>query len=245
MRHKLTPILQTDIVISHPDVVFYNFPGLWDNASTSDVAAYLDNRTGMLTQSSSNLNPMLWEVLSSANSSKTVLQWTARVDTSLDIPNTDGHNMVLSNYITLGQVARGRTTIDSDLNMNVSTGVSIMESTADQAAAARAIEDMRAVLNNIPGLEILSPPANVTALDYVKSTLHNYVNHWLGTCKMGTDDGRKNGTSVVDADAKVYGTDNLFVADGSVFPGQTTSNPAAIITIVGEHVAERILALGL
>jgi cellobiose dehydrogenase (acceptor) len=37
----------------------------------------------------------------------------------------------------------------------------------------------------------------------------------------------------------------LFIADGSIFPGQTTSNPQAAITIVGERVAELILALKL
>ena len=89
-----------------------------------------------------------------------------------------------------------------------------------------------------------SQPANISAADYVSTTQHGYVNHWIGSCKLGTDDGRKaNGTSVVDANTKVYGTDNLFVVDGSVFPGQTSSNPCAAIVVVAEHAAERILAL--
>jgi cellobiose dehydrogenase (acceptor) len=33
--------------------------------------------------------------------------------------------------------------------------------------------------------------------------------HYTSTAKMGTDDGRKNGTSVVDTNTKVYGVDNL------------------------------------
>ena len=42
---------------------------------------------------------------------------------------------------------------------------------------------------------------------------------------------------------KVYGTDNLFVVDASIFPGHVTANPSAYIVIASEHAAERILAL--
>ncbi|KEQ77451.1 FAD/NAD(P)-binding domain-containing protein, partial [Aureobasidium namibiae CBS 147.97] len=241
--YNLMDNINTDIVISQPDVVYYDFAGLWNSPNQGDVDAYLNGRTGMLAQSASNLNPMIWEMLNGTNGLQG-LQWTARVDTSLDIPNDNKHNMVLAQYITLGQAARGRTTITSDLKMNVSTGVSIMEHESDQIAIAQGIETMVNILKSVPGLEVLSPPSGMSALDYVKSTTHLYVNHWLGSCKMGNDDGRKeNGTAVVDADSKVYGTDNLFIADGSIFPGQTTSNPQAAITIVGERVAELILAL--
>lgn len=60
---------------------------------------------------------------------------------------------------------------------------------------------------------------------------------------MGTDDGRSGGTAVVDTNAKVYGTDNIFVVDASIFPGHITGNPSAAIVIASEHAADRILAL--
>lgn len=60
---------------------------------------------------------------------------------------------------------------------------------------------------------------------------------------MGERDGRQGGNAVVDLDTKVYGTDNLFVVDASVFPGITTGNPSAAIVAVAERAAERILAL--
>jgi len=41
----------------------------------------------------------------------------------------------------------------------------------------------------------------------------------------------------------VYGTDNLFVVDASIFPGITTGNPSAAIIIAAEHAADKILAL--
>jgi choline dehydrogenase-like flavoprotein len=65
----------------------------------------------------------------------------------------------------------------------------------------------------------------------------------MGTAKMGSDDGRSGGTGVVDPNNKVYGTDNLFVMDASIFPGMMTGNPSAMIVIASEHAAERIMAL--
>jgi cellobiose dehydrogenase (acceptor) len=41
----------------------------------------------------------------------------------------------------------------------------------------------------------------------------------------------------------VYGTDNLFVVDASIFPGMPTGNPSAMIVIASEQAAGRILAL--
>ena len=70
------------------------------------------------------------------------------------------------------------------------------------------------------------------------------ANHWIGTNKIGPDDGRvANGTAVVDLNTQVYGTDNIFVVDGSIFPGMPTTNPSAYIVVVAEHAADKILAL--
>lgn len=41
----------------------------------------------------------------------------------------------------------------------------------------------------------------------------------------------------------MYGTDNLFVVDGSIFPGMVTGNPSAMIVTAAEYAAEKILAL--
>ena len=68
-------------------------------------------------------------------------------------------------------------------------------------------------------------------------------NHWMGTNKIGTDDGRAGGTAVVDLNTKVYGTDNLFVVDASIFPGTPTTNPSSYIVTAAEHASQKILAL--
>lgn len=70
------------------------------------------------------------------------------------------------------------------------------------------------------------------------------ANHWMGTNKLGRDDGRmEGGSAVVDLDTRVYGMDNLFVVDASIFPGIMTTNPSAYIVILAERASERILAL--
>lgn len=69
------------------------------------------------------------------------------------------------------------------------------------------------------------------------------ANHWIGTNKIGSDDGRDGGSAVVDLNTKVYGTDNLFVVDASIFPGMVSTNPSAYIVTVAEHASEKILAL--
>jgi cellobiose dehydrogenase (acceptor) len=61
---------------------------------------------------------------------------------------------------------------------------------------------------------------------------------------MGLDDGRvNNGTAVVDTNTLVYGTDNIFVVDASIFPGLPTGNPSAMIVAASEFAAQKILAL--
>lgn len=78
----------------------------------------------------------------------------------------------------------------------------------------------------------------------IVSPANRRSNHWVGTAKMGADDGRKaSGTAVVDLNTKVYGTDNLFVVDASIFPGMMSHNPSAMIVIAAEQAAQRILAL--
>jgi choline dehydrogenase len=58
---------------------------------------------------------------------------------------------------------------------------------------------------------------------------------WHQTCtaKMGRDS-----MSVVDANLKVYGIENLRIADGSIMPRVTTGNTMAPCVIIGERAGE-------
>lgn len=57
--------------------------------------------------------------------------------------------------------------------------------------------------------------------------------HEAGTAKMGTDS-----MSVVDGNLKVYGVENLRIADGSIMPRLTTGNTMAPCVVIGERAAE-------
>ena len=59
--------------------------------------------------------------------------------------------------------------------------------------------------------------------------------HPCGTCKMGVDK-----ESVVDSTGKVYGIDNLRVADASIFPQITNGNLNAPTIMVAERIADLI-----
>lgn len=48
---------------------------------------------------------------------------------------------------------------------------------------------------------------------------------------------------MVDTNTKVYGTDNIFVVDASIFPGMPSTNPSALVVTVAERASELILAL--
>lgn len=215
----------------------------------------------------------MWDLITVSDGTTRQLQWTSRVEgdssitsstrelpqppssplpvptsltTPFPCPPTDA--MTMSQYLGRGQVSRGRTTITGALSMTVSTQP-FFHDAGDREAVVQGIKNMRAALAGVEGLQWVRPPANQSAEDYVDSLLvtasGRRSNHWVGTAKLGADDGRAaDGTAVVDLDTRVYGTDNVFVVDASIFPGQLTGNPSATIVTAAEHAAERILTLG-
>jgi choline dehydrogenase-like flavoprotein len=60
--------------------------------------------------------------------------------------------------------------------------------------------------------------------------------HTLGTTRMGRD----RSTSVVDADCRVHGYDNLFVAGSSVFPSGGYANPTLTIVALALRLADTL-----
>ncbi|HEU0192958.1 MAG TPA: GMC family oxidoreductase [Gaiellales bacterium] len=68
-------------------------------------------------------------------------------------------------------------------------------------------------------------------------TIDRYA-HLVGGCRMGASAEQ----SVVDADHRVWGTPNVFVADGSVMPTQGSANPALTIMVLASRLAQRLAA---
>lgn len=69
-------------------------------------------------------------------------------------------------------------------------------------------------------------------IDYIRSAGQTSW-HPIGTCRMGTDP-----AAVVDHELKVHGIVGLRVADSSVFPFMTSSNPNAPSIMMGERCAD-------
>ena len=70
--------------------------------------------------------------------------------------------------------------------------------------------------------------------DFIRDSV---VTYWHQTCtaKMG-----KDSMSVVDNQLKVYGIENLRIADGSIMPRITTGNTMAPCVIIGERAGEML-----
>ncbi len=71
--------------------------------------------------------------------------------------------------------------------------------------------------------------------DYVRAEGYT-VHHPVGTCRMGSDP-----AAVVDPALRVFGLDNLRVADASVFPSIIGGNTNAAIVMIAEKASDLIL----
>ena len=102
----------------------------------------------------------------------------------------------------------------------------------------------------IPRIEYTQCPNDRANIAFAKQTLHDIWEaagaqdvltidryaHLVGGCRMGT----RPEDSVVGSDHRVWGTTNVFVADGSVMPTQGSANPALTIMALASRLAERL-----
>src|SRR5262245_32758565 len=82
-------------------------------------------------------------------------------------------------------------------------------------------------------------PGNLKGPALVDFIRNSVITYWHQTCsaKMGRD-----ANSVVDANLKVYGIENLRIADGSIMPRVATGNTHAPCVIIGERAGEILKA---
>ncbi|KAK8229049.1 cellobiose dehydrogenase [Phyllosticta capitalensis] len=235
---NLNDHVNTNMVFSHKNVTQYKWDGCWDSPVAADKSSYLNGRTGMLAQASPNIGPIAWDEITGSDGIARQIQWTTHIEGSTE------HAFTISQNLGRGTTSRGVLTIDSGLSMTVSTKP-WLRTDEDKAAVVQGVKNMLAALKKDPGITWISPAANTTAEAFVKSAAvtssKRTSNHWVGTAKMGTDSGLENGSSVVDTNTKVYGTDNLYVVDASIFPNIGSTNPSALIVAVAEKAAEKLL----
>ncbi|KAI0147562.1 FAD/NAD(P)-binding domain-containing protein [Xylariaceae sp. FL1272] len=73
-----------------------------------------------------------------------------------------------------------------------------------------------------------------TSLDPLRTTFNSA--HQMGTARMGIS----VETSVVDSNGRVWGCDNLYVADTSVFPSASGVNPMVTVMAIADRIANGI-----
>ncbi len=108
----------------------------------------------------------------------------------------------------------------------------------DLKAAIACIELCRDVGNSAPLRPFVKRevmPGNLKGAELERFIRDAATSFWHETCtaKMGRDS-----MSVVDSNLRVYGIDNLRIADGSILPRITTGNTMAPCVIIGERAAE-------
>ncbi|KAL8383241.1 hypothetical protein RB595_006812 [Gaeumannomyces hyphopodioides] len=202
--------------------------------SAQDVALFVGG-SGPLVQSGQRLN--FWTSVNGGSDGVTrFIQGTCN--------SPSAGSMRLKVYLThgltssgeLGITAAGATRFEKAPSMN----------TEGDRAAVAAFMDRLLGMTRAPGSTLVLAGAGAGANATGASLAKDFVSgsHFVGTARLGPDDGRKtNGTAVVDENTRVYGTDNLFVVDASIHPDVPTGNTQAITMVVAEKAAERILGL--
>lgn len=84
-----------------------------------------------------------------------------------------------------------------------------------------------------PGITVTSPQALAKAAGDIATTIF----HPSCTCKMGEE---HDPMAVTDANLKVLGFDNLYIADASVLPTITSGNTHAPVVMIAETLAEKL-----
>ena len=110
----------------------------------------------------------------------------------------------------------------------------------DLRAAIACVELCREIGNSLPlrpytKREVMPGNLRGAALrDFIRDAASTY-HHQTCTAKMGCD-----AASVVDARLRVYGIQNLRIADGSILPRVTTGNTMAPCIVIGERAGEML-----
>ncbi|WAC94488.1 GMC family oxidoreductase [Mycobacterium sp. Aquia_213] len=139
--------------------------------------------------------------------------------------------------------SRGRVQLTgSDPDRPVKVVHNALSDPDDLRLIAKCVEQLREIGNS----ELLRPftrrevmPGDLKGDDLLSYLRNGGLTYWhyVGSAKMGRD-----AFAVVDGTLKVYGVENLRVADGSIMPRITAANTMAPCVVIGERAAAEIIA---
>ncbi|KAL5627656.1 hypothetical protein BROUX41_003809 [Berkeleyomyces rouxiae] len=181
-------------------------------------------QSGLLSQSGQRLN--FWTSVTNADNTVRYIQGTC---------NAPANNTIqMKIYLTHGLTSSGSLVMGADGSTQF--GVQPYLTTDGDKEAIQTFMQRLIDFTKQPN-STLSLPSNATA----ESMSATWVtgSHYVASAAMGaTNDGK----SVVGTDTKVWGTDNLFVADASIHPDLPVGNTQAIVMVAAEQAAKAILA---
>jgi cellobiose dehydrogenase (acceptor) len=209
----------------------YNFNGVAVNPDPADLDLYYQG-SGPITQAAQRMH--LWTSAQGTDGRTRYLQGTVSAMASGVV--------TVRAFLTHGTNTVGELGITAPGNTILKTKPWLITE-GDRSAMSDFVQWWLDATNTSNStLKYVTPGASVD--DIIASKMIS-GDHWVGSAKMGVDDGRSaNGTAVVDLNTKVYGTDNLFVVDASIHPDLPTGNTQSIIMITAEHAARKIGGAG-
>ncbi|KAF7947678.1 hypothetical protein EAE96_008758 [Botrytis aclada] len=214
----------------------FDFNGLAKSPVEIDLDLYKQG-SGTITQAAQRMH--LWTSINGTDGVTRYLQGTvsAMADDTITIKAFLTHGTTSTGE--LGISASGSTVINTKPWLQTTEDTAVYEEFIQFFLDMVSSKSSNAAGNSSTTLSYKT--AGATPSSIISSSLVS-GDHWVGTAKMGTDDGRTSGTAVVDLNTKVYGTDNLFVVDASIHPDLPTGNTQAIIMVVAEQAAAKIAA---
>lgn len=198
------------------------------NQTTIDLFA---KGSGILAQSGQRLN--WWSSVNTTDGTEVFFQGTC---------NAPADNTIqMKVYITHGSQSVGSLGITAAGATSFITNPHMTSDVDTEAITLMMDRLIKMTQGGNSTLSLIAPTGvtNVTGADLIKD--FKTGSHYVGTAKMGT---KGDSGVVVDTDAKVYGTDNLFVVDASIHPDLPTGNTQAIVMVAAEAAVTRILAVG-
>ncbi|KAI0777591.1 cellobiose dehydrogenase [Trametes elegans] len=231
-----------NLVFTHPSIDAYdNWANVWADPRPADAQQYLDSRSGVFAGASPKLN--FWRAFGGSDGVTRYAQGTVRpgaASVNTSVPYNASEIFTITVYLSQGITSRGRIGIDAALTGKALVGPWLTDP-VDKTVLLQALHEVTSTIDNVDGLTMIMPDKTMTLEQYVDAyDLPNMgSNHWVGSAKIGSSPS----DAVVDENAKVFNTDNLFIVDASIVPSLPVGNPQGVIMSAAEQAAARILAL--
>lgn len=206
---------------------FYAEPATAITSPNNTVATMFNDRSaGLLAQPGQRLN--FWTTVSGNDSVTRYVQGT--------VAPAANNTIKIKTYLTHGLTSHGVLEV-TDAGATTFSTSCYLQTTGDISAITNWMNKLISMTqsSDSPFEAITSSASELIATDNISEG-----DHYVGSARMGESN---DGTSVVDASTlKVWGTDNIYVVDGSIHPDLPTGNSQAIIMIAAEKASSIILS---